>query len=374
MFSAFDHAMMAHAIRLAEFGRNITAPNPFVGCVIVQQGRIIGEGFTQKGGRPHAEADALERCSVSPEGATVYSSLEPCCLHPKSRGPACADLLVAAKVARVVSAIHDPFDGVDGGGHCRLRDAGIRVETGLMEAAVRIQLRGFLSRVTRRRPWLTLKIGASLDGKTALANGSSKWITGSEARRDVHRMRAAACAVMTGIGTVIADDPQLTVRDVPCDRQPMRILLDSRFDVLDDAKILEGGNVLVVTAAHDDAREKQLHSRGVDVLRAPVESIKGKVDLRRLMESLATRGLNNIMVEAGAKLNGSLIEAGVVDEIVTYVAPSLLGDSARGIFVLPEFTKLSQRVALEIIDQRKIGTDLRITAAVRGDGYVHGNR
>lgn len=374
MFSAFDHAMMAHAIRLAELGRNITAPNPFVGCVIVQQGRIIGEGFTQKGGRPHAEADALGRCSVSPEGATVYSSLEPCCLHPKSRGPACADLLVAAKVARVVSAIHDPFDGVDGGGHCRLTDAGISVETGLMEAAVRIQLRGFLSRVTRGRPWVTLKVAASMDGKTALANGSSKWITGSEARRDVHRMRAAACAVMTGIGTVVADDPQLTVRDVPCDRQPLRILLDSRLDVLDGAKILEGGNVLVVTAAHDDAREKQLRSRGVDVLRVPVESIKGKVDLRRLMQSLASRGLNNLMVEAGAKLNGSLIDAGVVDEIVSYVAPSLLGDSARGVFVLPEFTELSQRVALEITDQRKIGTDLRITAAVRGDGYVHGNR
>lgn len=366
MFSAFDHAMMARAIRLAELGRNITSPNPFVGCVIVKQGRIIGEGFTQKGGRPHAEAEALNRCIVSPEGATAYSSLEPCCLHPVSRGPACADLLVAAKVARVVSAMHDPFDGVDGGGHCRLRDAGIRVETGLMEAAVRIQLRAFLSRVTRRRPWLTLKIAASMDGKTALANGSSKWITGGEARRDVHRMRAAACAVMTGIGTVIADDPQLTVRDVPCDRQPLRILLDSRLDVLDGAKILEGGNVLVVTSAHDDAREKQFHARGVDVLRVPSESVKGKVDILRLMESLASRGLNNIMVEAGAKLNGSLIEAAVVDEIVIYVAPSLLGDTARGIFALPEFTKLTQCVALEIIDQRKIGTDMRITAAVKG--------
>jgi len=374
MFSAFDHAMMAHAIRLAESGRCITSPNPFVGCVIVKQGRIIGEGFTQKGGRPHAEAVALDRCIVSPEGATVYSTLEPCCLHARSRGPACSDLLVAAKVARVISAIHDPFDGVDGGGHCRLRDAGIRVEIGLIEAAVRTQLRAFLSRVTRLRPWVTLKVAASMDGKTALANGSSKWITGSEARRDVHRMRAAACAVMTGIGTVISDDPQLTVRDVPCDRQPLRILLDSRLDVLDDAKILEGGNVLVVTAAHNDAREKQFQTRGVDVLRVPVESVKGKVDLFRLMESLASRGLNNIMVETGAKLNGSLIEAGVVDEIVTYVAPRILGDSARGIFVLPEFTKLSQCVEVEIIDQRKIGTDLRITAAVRGNEDVHGYR
>ncbi|MEO8384827.1 MAG: bifunctional diaminohydroxyphosphoribosylaminopyrimidine deaminase/5-amino-6-(5-phosphoribosylamino)uracil reductase RibD [Betaproteobacteria bacterium] len=366
MFSAFDHAMMAHAIRLAEFGRCITSPNPFVGCVIVKQGRIIGEGFTQKSGRPHAEAVALDRCSVSPEGATVYSTLEPCCLHPKSRGPACSDLLVAAKVARVVSAIPDPFDGVDGGGHSRLRDAGITVETGLMEAVVRTQLRAFLSRVSRRRPWVTLKVAASLDGKTALANGRSKWITGAEARRDVHRMRAEACAVMTGIGTLIADNPRLTVRDVPCGRQPLRIFLDSRLEVPDDARIFDGGNVLVVTAEHNDAREKQLHSLGAAVLRVPQEAVKGKVDLLKLMASLASRGLNSVMVEAGAKLNGSLIAAGVVDEIVTYVAPSVFGDSARGIFALPEFTELSQCVAMEIIDVRRIGTDLRITATVKG--------
>ena len=365
MFSAFDHAMMARAIRIAELGRCITSPNPFVGCVIVKQGRIIGEGFTQKGGRPHAEAVALDQCMVSPEGATVYTSLEPCCLHAKSRGPACSDLLVVAKVARVVSAIHDPFDGVDGGGHVRLVDAGIRVETGLMEAAVRVQLRAFLSRVTRGRPWVTLKIAASMDGKTALANGRSKWITGRAARRDVHRMRAEACAVMTGIGTLIADDPQLTVRDVPCDRQPLRILLDSRLDVFDDARILKGGNALVVTAAHNDAREKQLRALGVEVLRVPDQSVRGKVDLVSLMESLAARGLNSVMVETGAKLNGSLIAAGVVDEIVTYVAPSLFGDSAHGIFALPEFTELSQRVAVEVVDLRRIGSDLRITATVK---------
>ena len=367
MFSAFDHAMMAHAIRLAELGRCITSPNPFVGCVIVKQGRIIGEGFTQKGGRPHAEAVALDRCVVPAEGAIVYSSLEPCCPHAKSRGPACSDLLVAAKVARVVSAIHDPFDGVNGCGHSRLRDAGITVETGLMEDVVRMQLRAFLSRVTRRRPWVTLKIAASMDGKTALANGKSKWITGSAARRDVHHMRAQACAVMTGIGTLIADDPQLTVRDVPCDRQPLRILLDSRLDVSDDARILIGGNVLVVTATHNDAREMQLHSRGVDVMRVPVESVTGKVDLFSMMESLASRGLNSVMVETGAKLNGSLMAAGVVDEIVTYVAPSILGDYARGIFALPEFTELSQCVPMEIVDLRRIGADLRITAAVKGN-------
>lgn len=364
MFSAFDHAMMARAIRLAEQGRCIATPNPFVGCVIVRHGRIIGEGFTHKGGRPHAEAVALERCGVSPEGATVYSTLEPCCTHPKSRGPACSDLLVSAKVQRVVSAVHDPFEGVDGAGHVRLREAGITVQTGLMERVVREQLRAFLTRVASRRPWVTLKVAASLDGKTALANGQSKWITGADARRDVHRMRAEACAVMTGIGTLIADDPQLTVREVPCERQPLRVLLDSRLDVADNARLLEGGNVLVVTAAQNDARESALKALGADVMRVPVEQMKGKVDLVKMMEMLSLRGLNYVMVETGAKLNGSLLAAGVVNEIVAYVAPGILGDPARGAFALPAFTDLAERTELKITDVRKIGADLRITAAV----------
>ena len=364
MFTAFDHAMMARAIGLAERGRCITTPNPFVGCVIVKHGRIIGEGFTQKGGRPHAEAVALEICGASAAGATVYSTLEPCCLHANSRGPACADLLIAANVARVVSALHDPFDGVDGGGHARLLAAGIVVDSGLMETAVRTQLRAFLARATRKRPWVTLKVATSLDGKTALANGKSKWITGSEARRDVHRMRAEACAVMTGIGTLMADDPQLTVRDVPCERQPLRILLDSRLDVTDNARLLAGGNVLLVTAVQNESRANQLKARGVEVMQVAVEQIKGKVDLVKMMEMLAARGLNYVMVETGAKLNGSLLAAGIVDEIVVYVAPSILGDPARGVFALPEFTDLAERGKLKITDVRQIGADLRITAAV----------
>ncbi len=364
MFSAIDHAMMAHAIRLAEQGRCIATPNPFVGCVIVKNGRIIGEGFTQNGGRPHAEAVALEGCGDTSQGATVYSTLEPCCQHPKSRGPACSDLLVAAKVARVVSAVHDPFDGVDGGGHSRLRDAGIVVESGLMEGMVREQLRAFLARVTRHRPWVTLKVATSLDGKTALANGQSKWITGEDARRDVHRMRAGACAVMTNISTLMADDPQLNVRDVPCDRQPLRILLDSRLDVADNARILQGGNVLVVTAAQNEVRESMLKARGVDVMRVPVETTKGKVDLAKMMEMLSHRGLNSIMVETGAKLNGSLLAAGVVDEIVAYVAPSILGEPARGVFAWGELKDLAERKQLKITDTRQIGADLRITALV----------
>lgn len=367
MFSAFDYAMMARAIRNGERGRCITTPNPFVGCVIVKQGRIIGEGFTQKGGRPHAEAMALEACTESPEGATVYSTLEPCVLHAKSRGPACSNLLIAAKVARVVSALHDPYHGVDGAGHDSLRAAGIQVDIGLMESDAARSLKAFLARVTRGRPWVTLKIAATLDGKTALLNGESKWITDAEARRDVHRLRAEACAVMTGIGTLMADDPELTVRDVPCERQPLRVLLDSRLDVTDGAKILRGGNVLIATAADQPERERELIAGGAEVMRVAVEAVKGKVDLVRMMEQFAGRGLNRIMVETGAKLNASLLVAGVVDEIVAYIAPSIFGDSARGLFALPELKNLDERTRLQITDVRQIGPDLRITAQVLKD-------
>ncbi len=364
MFTAFDHAMMARALQLAERGRCITTPNPFVGCVIVKQGRIIGEGFTQKGGRPHAEAMALSACTQSPEGATVYTTLEPCVPHARSRGPACSHLLIAAKISRVVSALHDPFDGVDGAGHESLRAAGIQVDIGLMEVEAARQLKAFLARVSRGRPWVTLKVAATLDGKTALASGDSKWITGADARRDVHRMRREACAVMTGIGTLLVDDAELTVRDVECERQPLRVLLDSRLDVPDAAKILRGGNLLIATSAEKPDRERALMAAGAEVMRVPVEAIKGKVDLPKLMERLAARGLNHVMVETGAKLNASLLAAGMVDEIVAYIAPSIFGDHARGLFALPELRLLDDRVQLRISDVRQIGNDLRVTADV----------
>lgn len=371
-FSATDYAMMAEAIKLAEFGRGIATPNPHVGCVVVKQGRIIGRGFTQAGGRPHAEAEALAECAASgesPAGATVYSTLEPCSPQPTSRGPACADLLIAAKVARVVSALHDPFHGVDGAGHDRMRAAGIDVEIGLMEVLAAEQLKAFLKRVTRHRPWLTLKVASSVDGKTALANGESKWITGDAARRDVHLLRSKVCAVMTGIGTALADDPELTVRNLPgsvekISRQPLRILLDSRLDVRDGMKLLLGGNTLMMTASGSETRAAELTAMGVEVVRVPTEAIKGKVDLPAMMEMLAQRNLNHIMVETGAKLNGSLLECGVVDEIIFYMAPSILGDSARGLFAMTGFNNLRDKIALNITDQRMVGRDLRITAQV----------
>ena len=369
-FSATDHAMMAAAMRIAEFGLGLASPNPHVGCVIVKRGRRIGSGFTQAGGRPHAEAVALDACTESPEGATVYSTLEPCSLHPKSRGPACSDLLIAAKVARVVSALHDPFHGVDGAGHNNLREAGINVEIGLMETHAAAQLKAFLKRVTAKKPWVTLKVAASVDGKTALKNGESKWITGDDARRDVHLMRSKACAVMTGIGTALADDPELTVRNLPAQyagkivRQPLRILLDSRLDVRDGMKLLQGGNTLIITATGAEQRVAELSALGAKVIRVPTEAIKGKVDLPAMMKILAERPLNHIMVETGAKLNGSLLESGVVDEIVFYIAPSVLGDAARGLFSMTELQNLRDKIDLKITDQCMVGTDLRITAEV----------
>ena len=365
MFTATDHAMMARAIQIAEQGRAIATPNPFVGCVIVKGGRIIGEGNTRAGGRPHAEADALANCAESPEGATVYVTLEPCATHATSRGPACSDLLIQAKVACVVYALHDPFEGVDGRGHANLQAAGIRVECGLMEADVRIQLKAFLTRVTRGRPFVTLKIAASLDGKTALTNGESKWITSAESRRDVHAMRRNACAMLTGIGTVLSDDPVLTVRDMPCERQPLRVLLDSRLDVPDNAKILQGGNCIIVTATGDEARAATLMAHGIMVERVKTESAKGKVDLVAMMQMLAAKKLNHIMVETGARLNASLLEAGVVDEIICYLAPSILGDDARGLFALPALQSLQDKITLSFTDVRQVGADIKITASLR---------
>jgi diaminohydroxyphosphoribosylaminopyrimidine deaminase/5-amino-6-(5-phosphoribosylamino)uracil reductase len=364
MFSPIDHAMMSRALRVAEQGRDIATPNPFVGCVIVKHGRIIGEGFTRLGGRPHAEADALANCTESPEGATVYATLEPCAAHAHSRGAACSDLLVEAKVARVVSALQDPFAGVDGRGHQRLIAAGIQVETGLMAAQVEKQLQGFLKRARSGRPFMRMKVAASIDGKTALDNGLSKWITSADARRDVHRLRRESCAVLTGVGTLLVDDPELTVRDMPCVRQPLRVLLDSRLDVTDDKKILVGGNTMIVTATGDEARAGALRQLGIEVVRVKTEPAKGKVDLVAMVEALGARKLNTVLIETGAKFNGSLLAAGVVDEIVAYIAPSILGDSARGLFAIPALQDLSDKISLSFTDVRQVGPDLRITLSV----------
>ena len=357
-FSEADRLHMAEALRLAEKGLWTTTPNPRVGCVIVNNGKVVGGGWHEKAGGPHAETIALAEAGARAAGATIYVTLEPCSHH--GRTPPCADALIAAKPARVVAAMQDPNPEVAGAGFARLKAAGIAVESGLMQDEAAELNIGFVARMTRGRPWVRMKIAATLDGRTALANGQSQWITGAEARRDGHAWRARACAVLTGIGTVRDDDPLLTVRDVSTPRQPLRVVVDSRLQLAPTARILEGGGVLVVSAIDDRARISALAARGAEVI--VLANAQGKTDLEAIMRELARRGINEVHVESGSKLNGSLLSAGMVDELLLYYAPSLLGDAARGMFNLPEFDSLEQKTSLRFHDVRRIGGDLRVLA------------
>jgi diaminohydroxyphosphoribosylaminopyrimidine deaminase/5-amino-6-(5-phosphoribosylamino)uracil reductase len=366
-FSSTDQEHMAQALALAERGLFTTTPNPRVGCVIVRDGAVVGTGWHERAGEPHAEEIALREAGTHAAGSTVYVTLEPCCHH--GRTPPCTDSLIAANVARVVAACEDPNPLVAGQGLARLRAAGIEVGVGLLSDPAREINVGFVSRMIRGRPWVRMKIAATLDGKTALGNGRSQWITGPEARRDGHAFRARACAVLTGIGTVKDDDPQLTVRDVATTRQPLRVLVDSRLEVPPSARILQGGNVLIAAAVENRARVAALVAGGAEVLSIPNPA--GKVELGELMAELARRGLNEVHVEAGFKLNGSLVAAGVVDELLLYLAPSLIGESGRGMFNLPVLTDLAGRVPLSIRDVRQIGADLRVIARLATLGPAH---
>ena len=354
---AVDHEFMARALQLARRGLFTTTPNPRVGCVVVKEGAIVGEGWHERAGEPHAEIHALNAAGALARGATAYLSLEPCSHH--GRTPPCADALIEAGVARVVAAMRDPNPQVAGAGLARLAAAGIETATGLLEAEARELNIGFVARMTRGRPWLRLKVAASLDGKTALGNGKSQWITSAEARRDGHRFRARACAILTGGGTVRDDDPRLTVRDVPGARQPLRVVVDSHLDTPLEAKVLEGGNALIAAAAEDAGKIAALRAQGVEVLVLP--NAQGKVDLARLMAELGRRGINEVHAEAGFKLNGSLLAAGLVDELLIYLAPSLIG-GGRGMFNLPELADLAAKRELKIVDLRRVGADIRILA------------
>lgn len=357
-FTAADHAFMARAIALTERGRNTATPNPSVGCVVVKGDRIIGEGWHERAGEAHAEAHALANAAELAEGSTVYVSLEPCNHH--GRTPPCTDALIAARVARVVAAIEDPNRNVKGGGAARLRESGIRVDIGLMANEAREAHRGFIARMSRGRPWMRIKAAASLDGRIALANGESKWITGEAARRDVHALRARSCAMLTGIGTILRDDPELTVRHVPCSRQPRRIVIDSRLDTPQSAKILSGEPIAILTISDDAAKRRALEARGAEVVQVPREG--EKTDLGAVARLLAERGYNEVTVETGGKLMGSLLRAGVIDELVLYMAPMLLGDKAQSLFALPEWTSLGEALRPQITDLRFVGPDIRITA------------
>ncbi|MCP3019273.1 bifunctional diaminohydroxyphosphoribosylaminopyrimidine deaminase/5-amino-6-(5-phosphoribosylamino)uracil reductase RibD [Cupriavidus basilensis] len=366
MFSDTDHAAMAQALALAERGMYTTTPNPRVGCVLSKDGKIIGQGFTQPAGQDHAEIQALKDAAArgnDPKGATAFVTLEPCSHF--GRTPPCADALVRAGIARVVAAMEDPNPTVSGRGLQRLREAGVDVRCGLLEKEARELNIGFVNRMTRGLPWVRIKVAASLDGGTALHDGSSQWITGQAARDDGHAWRARASAILTGIGTVRDDNPQLNVRAVDTPRQPQRVVVDSRLEIPLDARLLtpDTGDfakpVLVFCAFDDTARRRALEARGAEVVVLP--NPHGKVELRHMLEELGRRGINELHVEAGFKLNGSLIREHCADELLIYLAPKLLGD-AQGMFQLPPLARLQDAAAFRWHDVRMIGEDLRLIA------------
>ncbi len=358
-----DLTWMRRALALAHAVMYTTSPNPRVGCVIVRDGRVLGEGATQPPGGPHAEVCALRDAQARGEsvaGATVYVTLEPCSHF--GRTPPCVDALLAAAPARVVVALGDPNPLVNGRGLARLREAGIAVTTGVCrEEALAINA-GFMSRMSRGLPWVWLKMAASLDGRSALHNGVSQWITGPEARADGHRWRARSCVVLTGIGTVLKDDPQLTVRSVETPRQPRRAVVDGRFEIPEDARLIDGGEVIVFTARADAAKQARLEARNVRVVPLPAQE-PDRVDLPAMMRWFAAQQFNEIHVEAGAGLSGALVTAGCIDELLIYQAPMLLGDAA-GLVKLPRLERLDTAPRYEFIEAERVGADLRVRARV----------
>ena len=363
MFSAADSAHMARALQLAARGRYGAHPNPMVGCVIVRDGKVVGEGWHEEAGGPHAEIHALDAAGEQARGATVYVSLEPCAHHGKT--PPCADALVEAGVGRVVAAMEDPFADVAGRGLQHLKEAGIAVEVGLMRDTAESLNAGFISRVRRGRPRVRLKVAASLDGATAMASGESQWITGPAARRDVQKLRAESGAIMTGIGTVIADDPSMNVRDASIgkrERQPLRVVIDSRLRMPPESKMLElPGDTLVCCTPGQDPTALERAGAEVQAFGAHGDG----VNVFEVLAALGERDINDVLVEAGPRLSGYLVEKGLVDELVIYVAPHIMGSETRGMFATPNWLMLGDRKTLDITDLRRIGDDLRITARLK---------
>jgi diaminohydroxyphosphoribosylaminopyrimidine deaminase/5-amino-6-(5-phosphoribosylamino)uracil reductase len=374
MFNADDYHYMAMALRLAARGLYSTNPNPRVGCVIVKDNEIVGEGWHMRAGQPHAEIGALVRAGEQARGSTVYVTLEPCAHHGKT--PPCADALIKAGVARVICAEQDPNPEVDGRGIEQLRAAGIEVLSGLLsEQAVALNP-GFYSRMQRKRPYVRVKMAMSLDGRTALANGASQWISSKAARVDVQRWRARSSAILTGINTILADDPSLTLRMEALSmsgelmpgqseliKNPLRIVLDSRLKIPLNARLLKlPGDVLIVSSFDDDGKSDALSGDNVEVITLPRNSL-GRPDLHDLMSVLADAQINEILVESGHVLAGALLRAQLVDELILYVAPTVLGDSAKGLFELPILLDMQAKIKLVFTDIRAIGPDLRILAS-----------
>ena len=353
---------MAHALRLAGRGLYTTQPNPRVGCVIAHGDEVIGTGFHQRAGEPHAEVYALREAGARARGATAYVTLEPCAHH--GRTPPCADALVAAGVARVVIAAEDPFPQVAGRGIDKLRAAGVAVETGLLRRPARELNCGFLGRLERGRPFVRVKLAMSLDGRTALASGESKWITGDAARLDVQRWRARSSAILTGSGTVLADDPRFTVR-LPQDEEfmpPLRVLLDRQLRTPAGSHVLDGAAPTLVLHG---AAATCADDRFARAERLAVATRDHGLDLPAVLALLAGRGCNEVHVEAGPTLCGALFAAGLVDELLLYVAPLLLGDSARPLLRLPPLADMASRWQLQVVDQRMLGADIRLRLRLR---------
>ena len=357
MFTSADHGFMSRALELARLGLATTTPNPRVGCVIVKDGAVVGEGWHRRAGEPHAEIVALGEAGGRARGAAVYVTLEPCSHF--GRTPPCVEALVDARVGRVIAAMEDPNPAVNGRGLVRLRDAGVDVRCGLLQHEATELNIGFVSRMARGRPWVRMKVAATLDGRTALPDGTSQWLTADAARRDGHAWRSRACAILTGIGTVRDDDPQLSVRLVETSRQPTKVVVDSRLEIDLDAKVLRGAPAWIACAVDNPGKSRELQDRGCEVIRLP--NPHGKVDLAELMVELGRRGINELHVEAGHKLNGSLVRAGVVDELLAYVAPSLLG-TGLPMFDLEAPPDLDRRRQLRFTDVERLGPDLRVVA------------
>ncbi|WP_230209723.1 bifunctional diaminohydroxyphosphoribosylaminopyrimidine deaminase/5-amino-6-(5-phosphoribosylamino)uracil reductase RibD [Solemya velum gill symbiont] len=372
MTATGDHAWMSRALKLARLGLYTTDPNPLVGCVIVKDDALVAEGWHQKAGDPHAEKIALAAAGEEARGATLYVTLEPCCHHGKT--PPCSDVVIKAGVARVVIAMQDPNPLVAGKGVSQLQDAGIEVECGVLEQQARELNPGFVSRMERGRPWVRCKLAMSVDGRTAMANGESKWITSDASRKDVHRLRARSSAVVTGIGTLLADDPSLNVRlndeelsgvtlDAPL-TLPLRVIMDADLRTPPDARVLQlEGDTLIVTASTDSERSRALADTGTELLVIDRES--GHLDWQHLLRELTEQQINDVLIEAGATIAGSALRAGIIDELVLYMAPHLMGDDARGLVHLPGLDTMEQRIELQLTDLRQLGNDMRMTYRIK---------
>jgi diaminohydroxyphosphoribosylaminopyrimidine deaminase/5-amino-6-(5-phosphoribosylamino)uracil reductase len=373
MATTADYVFMARALHLAERGLYTADPNPRVGCVVVSEGQIVGEGWHCRAGEAHAEIHALRQAGERARGADVYVSLEPCCHH--GRTPPCSDALIAAGVKRVVAAMEDPNPKVAGKGLAQLKQAGIEVETGVMHDEAQRLNPGFIRRMRNGRPWVRCKMAMSLDGRTALANGVSQWISGEAAREDVQHWRARSSAVVTGVGTVLADDPSLTVRLQPsvweqrgCGgevRQPLRVVMDTRLRTPPQARILkQPGRTWLFTASDDQAARHSLSAAGASIECLAPEPGRSGLNLGAALQRLAGEGVNEVWMEAGPTLSGAMLREGLVDQLIIYMAPLLMGNVARGLFHLQPFASLAECIALDITDMRAVGKDWRITAQV----------